>query len=174
VPSNIEIKARVAGLATLEGRVAALSDTPREVLLQEDVFFAAPAGRLKLRRFAEGTGELIHYHRSDTPGLRESSYRIAPTGDPAALRGILAAVLGEEGVVRKERRLYRVGQTRVHLDRVEGLGDFVELEVVLRPGQAPEEGARIGRELMARLGIEPGQVVAEAYHDLLRAAEAAP
>ncbi len=76
--------------------------------------------------------------------------------------------------MRKERRLYRVGQTRVHLDRVEGLGDFVELEVVLRPGQAAEEGAGIGRALLARLGIEPHQVVAEAYHDLLRAREAEP
>ena len=54
MPSNIEIKARVPGLAALEERVAALAGAGAELLVQEDVFFAAPAGRLQLRRFAGG------------------------------------------------------------------------------------------------------------------------
>ena len=57
------------------------------------------------------------------------------------------------GTVRKQRRLYRVGQTRVHLDRVEDLGDFVELEVVLDPGQTETEGTAIAEDLMRRFAI---------------------
>ena len=71
------------------------------------------------------------------------------------------------GVVRKRRWLYMVGQTRVHLDRVEGLGEFVELEVVLRPDQAEGEGVAIAQDLMARLGIAEGQLVEMAYIDLM-------
>jgi hypothetical protein len=63
--------------------------------------------------------------------------------------------LGVVGVVRKTRTLYLVGQTRVHLDEVEGLGPFLELEVVLAPGQSAADGERIARDLMGRLGVRP-------------------
>ena len=134
MPANIEIKARVSGLASIRAAIEPLADGPAQILDQEDIFFAAPDGRLKLRTFADGNGELIRYRRSDIAGPRTSRYTIAPTTAPEALRAILSSVLGVLGVVRKRRWLYMVGQTRVHLDEVEGLGEFVELEVVLRPG----------------------------------------
>jgi predicted adenylyl cyclase CyaB len=167
MPSNIEIKARVSDLPGLRSAIEALSDTPAEVLEQEDVFFQVPTGRLKLRILGDRHGELIHYHRSDVAGPKTSNYTIAPTNDPVALKSILTSVLGEIGVIRKRRRLYRIGQTRVHLDDVEGLGQFVELEVVLRPEQSEDEGAHIARHLMNRLGIAGGQLVEGAYIDLL-------
>ena len=123
MPANIEIKARVTDLAPIRAAIEPLADGPAHVLDQEDIFFAAPDGRLKLRTFADGNGELIHYHRSDIAGPKTSHYTIAPTSDPDALRAILTSALGVLGVVRKRRWLYMVGQTRVHLDRVEGLGD---------------------------------------------------
>jgi adenylate cyclase class IV len=122
MPCSIEIKARVPDLQRLRTAVEALSDTPAEVLDQEDVFFQAPQGRLKLRIQGDRQGELILYHREDAPGPRPSRYLIAPTSDPSALQAILTSVLGAIGVVRKRRRLYLIGQTRVHLDEVEGLG----------------------------------------------------
>ena len=73
-----------------------------------------PTGRLKLRIIGDGSGELIHYYREDAPGPRPSLYRFAPTSDPASLRAILTSVLGVLGVVRKRRRLNRVGQTRCY------------------------------------------------------------
>ena len=91
----------------------------------------------------------------------------APTTAPEALKAILTTTLGVVGVVRKRRWLYMVGQTRVHLDRVEGLGEFVELEVVLHPDQPGEEGVAITQGLMARLGIAEGQLVDVAYIDLM-------
>lgn len=75
--------------------------------------------------------------------------------------------LGVRGVVRKKRALYMVGQTRIHLDEVEGLGAFVELEVVMQPDQSQTEGIQIARELMAKLEIQDTELVDHAYIDLL-------
>lgn len=167
MPSNVEIKARVADLDRLKATAERLSDTPARAIDQEDTFFATAGGRLKLREFGDGAGELIHYDRPDAAGPTQSDYLITPTTDPAGLKAALSAALGVRRVVRKRRLLYRVGQTRVHLDRVEGLGDFVELEVVLSPGQSPEAGRRIAAELMAGLGIAEADRVDVAYVDLL-------
>ena len=145
-----------------------MAGTDAEVLDQEDIFFAAPSGRLKLRIFDEHAGELIHYHRADAAEPRASRYRIAPTSDPLAMKAILEQVLPVTGSVRKRRSVYHVGQTRIHLDQVERLGDFLELEVVLRPDQPEAEGMAIALDLLRRLGIPGEQLVPTAYIDLLR------
>jgi predicted adenylyl cyclase CyaB len=137
------------------------------MLYPQKCYLPVPTGRLKLRILGDRHGELIHYHRSDVAGPKTSNYTIAPTSDPAALKAILTSALGVIGVVRKRRRLYRIGQTRIHLDEVEGLGQFVELEVVLRSDQTEDEGTRIARHLMDRLGIAGDQLVEGAYIDLL-------
>lgn len=167
MPSNVEVKARVRDFDRLRAEVESLSDGPAEVIDQEDIFFETPSGRLKLRTLGDRYGELIAYYRPDSAGPKTSIYTIAPTTDPTALKTILTSVLGVLGVVRKRRWLYRVGQTRIHLDHVAGLGDFVEFEVVLRPDQPEGEGAAIARGLMDRLGIAEDQWVEKAYIDLL-------
>ena len=165
---NVEIKARAADLAAVRRRVERLADEGPTVLEQEDTFLACPRGRLKLRRFADSApAELIYYERADGTAPKESRYVVHRVADPDGLHQVLSAALGVRGVVRKRRTLYRVGPTRVHLDEVEGLGSFVELEVVLRPEQAPAEGMEIARTLMDQLGIESHQLVDRAYLDLL-------
>ena len=82
----------------------------------------------------------------------------------------LKLALGAIGRVRKQRTLYLVGRTRVHLDRVESLGEFLELEVVLRDDETAEVGEAEARVLMGELGIAPAQLVEGAYLDLLEAA----
>jgi predicted adenylyl cyclase CyaB len=167
MPVNVEIKARVNGFARLEARARDLSDWPVEVLNQDDLFFAVPAYRMKLRTLSARKGELILYDRENTPGPKPSHYLIAPTTEPETLKEILTSALGVLGVVKKVRRLYRVGQTRIHLDRVEGLGDFVELEVVLEPEQTEEDGRQVARVVMDRLGISEDDLVEASYLDLL-------
>ena len=164
---NIEIKASVRDLAALRKRVEPLADKGPRTLHQEDTFFLCPKGRLKLRRLSQHEGELIAYRRSNSVEPRESDYVISATSEPDTLAEALIRALGVRGVVRKRRTLFLVGQTRVHLDEVEGLGAFLELEVVLRPEQSPSEGRRTARELMARLKIEEGDLVGPAYIDLL-------
>lgn len=172
---NVEIKARVEDLDRLERLVRELADDGPAELRQEDTFFAPRTGRLKLRRLSESYGELIFYTRPDNAMPSESSYALAPTSAPEDLLNVLTQSLGARGVVKKRRSLYLIGQTRVHLDRVEGLGEFVELEVVLRPDQEASHGISIVRELMEVLGIDDDTLVNGAYIDLLeKASKPAP
>jgi predicted adenylyl cyclase CyaB len=164
---NIEIKARLRDAAACEQRARALAGPPARVMAQEDVFFACERGRLKLRRQDDDPGELIAYQRPDVPGLRTSQYRIHRTAEMESLAATLAMALGETGRVRKQRQLYLVGQTRIHIDRVEGLGAFLELEVVLAPQQSEADGEAVAHDLMATLGIDAADLVAGAYVDLL-------
>jgi len=169
---NVEIKARVADLAAVEARAAAVAERGPTDILQDDTFFACPSGRLKLRELAPDRGELIHYDRPDRGGPKLSRYVIAPTSDPAALREALTRAWGTTGRVRKQRRLYLAGRTRIHLDRVEGLGDFLELEVVLAPGDDLAGGQAEARRIMEALGVAEADLVEGAYVDLLAAQSA--
>src|SRR4051812_35183815 len=87
---NIEIKARVSDMAALRKRVEALADSGPDFIAQDDTFFACANGRLKLRVFADGSGELIAYERADTTEPKTSDYMIAPVADPDRLRDTLA------------------------------------------------------------------------------------
>lgn len=167
MPANIEIKARVRDFAYIKSRAEKLSDAPVEVIPQEDTFFIVPKGRLKLRVLAPDRAQLIYYTRPDQEGPKRSDYHIAHTPDPENLKRVLEFAYGIRGVVKKTRYLYLVGQTRVHLDDVEGLGQFMELEVVMREGQSDAEGQEIAEGLMAGLGVERNDLLEGAYMDLL-------
>ena len=134
MPKNIEINAKLHDREETESRVRGIADGPGERIRQEDTFFRVDQGRLKLRVLDRGRGELIFYERADARGPRASTYWIHGTSDPENLQALLSAGLGARGTVRKERWLYRVGRSRVHLDDVEGLGAFLEIEVVLSEG----------------------------------------
>jgi predicted adenylyl cyclase CyaB len=167
MPSNIEIKAVVADLPRIAALVRAMSDTPPTTLEQRDTFFGCSTGRLKLRELETGESELIFYNRADVAGAKQSHYEITPVADAASLKRLLRQAFGETAVVEKTRVLYLIGQTRVHLDVVKGLGTFLELEVVLRPGQSQAEGHEIAADLMSRLGIPEADSIANAYADML-------
>jgi len=169
VARNVEIKARINSIDVLMPRARALAQHDAELITQDDTFFRVPHGRLKLREFADDSAELIHYQRADTLNAKLSDHRRVAVPDAAALREALDRALGVIGRVRKQRWLLRVDSTRIHLDRVEGLGDFIELEVVLRDDQTEGDGARIAEQLMHELGLAHAERVAGAYLDLLAA-----
>ncbi|EFA01517.1 uncharacterized protein LOC660170 [Tribolium castaneum] len=170
---NIEIKAKVRQLAKLIERAKALSETTGEVIKQHDTFYSVAKGRLKLRKFESGDAELIYYERPDVEGPKLSSYEkaIIKSEGVQDLHKVLDRALGSTGIVKKVRYLFMVGQTRVHIDSVENLGDFMELEVVLKPEQTPEDGEKIALELMEDLGVEKEDLMSGAYTDLLRQKE---
>ncbi|MFO7776076.1 MAG: class IV adenylate cyclase [Candidatus Hydrogenedentota bacterium] len=167
MPRNVEIKARVWDADAMQRRIEEAAGTKGQLMEQEDVFFPCPNGRLKLRVFPAGRGELIHYERADTSEARPSEYRLAPVAAPSPLRAVLEAAYGRGVIVRKRRWLYWAGQTRMHLDTVEGLGDFVELEVTLTDTQTETDGVVIAEAFAQLLGIQPGDRVPQAYADLL-------
>ncbi len=178
VSRNIEIKAFLKDRAAALSTAARLSDSAPEVIHQQDIFFRCVGARLKLRIFAPDRGELIRYERADVAGARCSRYSIARTADPGVLLDILTQTLGVTGTVEKIRTLYLVGPTRIHIDQVQGLGDFLELEVVLGTGQSTpqseEEGKGIAAELLRKFGIGSEDLIAEAYVDLMAGAQAEP
>ncbi len=168
VKRNVEIKARISNLELLTDRVRSISDRAPEIIDQEDTFFFCPEGRLKLRKFSDSKGELIYYERPDSDDPTECQYLLSSTSEPEIVSQILSRALGIRGVVLKRRTLYIIGQTRIHLDDVEELGNFVELEVVLQPDQGTADGIRIAEDLIKQLGIAKGHLVDSAYIDLLQ------
>lgn len=171
---NVEIKARVRDLADLEEVARSLEDRGTEDHEQTDTYYQVPHGRLKLRVLAEGSAELIQYDRPDSRDPELSRYVRARVDDPTPVNEALINALGIRAIVRKSRRVFLVGRSRIHLDRVEGLGDFLEVEVVLGPGEAPEEGEQEAYQLMERLGIRRDDLIRTGYVDLLEAAAERP
>ena len=166
---NVELKARVTDLTRVRAKAESLAGPRAEVIHQIDTFFIVPTGRLKVRRFADGSGELIAYDRPDRTGPRTSTYTRAACADADALVRALASVLPVRGTVVKRRDLFLIGPTRVHLDEVESLGTFVELEVVLGEDESIENGEVVARDLLQLLGLSEASLVPGAYIDLLDA-----
>ena len=166
---NVEIKATIPDLSLVRARLVELNYQDRHELHQTDTFFIVPVGRLKLREFGNGTGELIYYERSDQPGAKLSEYERVPCENPTAMRTALTKALGIRGVVKKRREVVIVDRTRIHLDLVEGLGSFIELEVVLDDGEPIATGERIAEDFMGQLAIPYSALRSGAYIDLLEA-----
>jgi predicted adenylyl cyclase CyaB len=164
---NVEIKAHIEDLERTHRLVADAADRGPGTLTQTDTFFQVDAGRLKLREFSDSQAELIYYRRPDAPGPMESLYERVPVSDAHSLKRLLAAELGEKGVVHKKRLVYWVGRTRVHLDEVRDLGNFLELEVVLDAEERAEAGVSEARELMELFEIHEDSLLSDAYVDLL-------
>ena len=83
---NVEIKARLREPAAQRHAAEVLADGPAVLLEQDDTFFEAPQGRLKLRQLGPNEGELIHYERPDRSGPKTSHYAIVRTSEPVRLR----------------------------------------------------------------------------------------
>ena len=178
---NIELKARDPDPAGTLDRALAFGARDAGEIRQRDTYFAGTHGRLKLREQEPGDDELIQYQREEAAGARTSEYRRLAVPDAAALREALEAAHGTLVVVDKRRRLLLWENVRIHLDEVETLGSFVELEAVAEQGSdLSEEHSKVER-LREQLGIAAADLVASSYSDLLldapetllRAAEAA-
>jgi adenylate cyclase class IV len=167
VARNIELKWRCAALGSILDRALAAGAHDAGLLAQTDTFFAAPRARLKLRELGNGTAELISYRRADEAAARSSDY-VRATVPAQPMLAVLEHALDVTGRVVKSRRLLLLAATRIHLDTVEQLGHFVELETIVdERGDAPAR-AELAR-IASLLGLADEDRVAVAYHDLLAA-----
>lgn len=167
---NVELKTADADPAATERACHALGAADGGTLVQRDTYFAVARGRLKLREDLERrTAELIFYLRADEAGLRSSSYWRSPTNDADALRSLLAAAHGIAATVRKRRHLFLHRNVRIHLDEVEGLGSFVELESVLAVAghESAEEAAALA-EVVGALRLAGREPIPVGYLELMR------
>ncbi|MCK4630691.1 MAG: class IV adenylate cyclase, partial [Bacteroidales bacterium] len=144
-----------------------LSNIPGEQIWQEDIFFKISKGRLKLRIFNSGSGELIYYIRADSSGPKVSQYQISVTNEPENLRSILASSLGVRGIIKKQRTLYKIGFTRIHFDQVNDLGNFIELEFVMQDNTSKNEALQTIKNLMLKLEIQDNHLINKAYIDMV-------
>ena len=168
---NIEIKA-IASDFTRQKRIAeSISETPPELFRQEDYYFKIDKGRLKLRVLSINKGELIYYERPDDTGPKLSSYQIYNTNSPNKLIEVMKSSYGIRNIVRKERHLFIYNRTRIHMDIVDSLGEFVELEVVLGRSDSIKKGEEEAEFLINRLGISKKDLIASSYIDLIEEQE---
>ena len=164
---NIEFKARDPQPARTLELALGLGADDRGEIAQTDTYFTRARGRLKLREQQPGDAELIQYRRADMPGARESEYRRVPVADAPALRDALDAALGTLVVVEKRRRLLLHEDVRIHIDEVEGLGSFLELEAVAaQASDLSAEHDKVGR-LREELEIGDDALVSQSYSELL-------
>lgn len=169
MPRNVEIKARVGDLSTLRNAALAFGARPVWVRAQTDRYYVLDGSkRLKLRSWPGGA-ELIRYERREDAGVRPSDYEITPVRDEAA--GVCLVPKGEPLViVRKRRELLLIDNVRIHLDEVDGLGTFLELEAVLDDAHDEAGGHAACERIMQALGIGPDDLVRASYAELSRAA----
>jgi adenylate cyclase class IV len=139
----------------------------RGEIAQCDTYFAVPRGGLKLREEQPGRPHLVQFERANESQQRESRYRIIEVSDGEALCAALAATIGIRGVVVKRRHLLLWQSVRVHLDDVEQLGTFIELEAVAPPDSDLTAEHRLVGELRDALGITDERLVALGYVEQL-------
>lgn len=164
---NIEFKAFCRDLDAARGvlqHLRADGPTPDH---QIDTYFRVPHGRLKLR---EGTVErnLIHYRRPDQAGPSRSDVTLFPVpADSEALKTALERALGVFVVVNKNREIWWLDNVKIHLDRVEHLGSFVEVEAIARDGMVEADLREQCEHLLLELDVRPDELIATSYSDML-------
>ncbi len=166
----VELKARVDSLEPFREKLESLKAERVGVFHQVDTYFEVPQGRLKIRE-TDGEDEgaqLVYYERPDVEGIKQSRVFVAELPKPQFTKKFLGAALRVKAVVDKQREIFRLEGTQVHLDTVRSLRTFVEFE---RPAQDTPEAALEAREtllkLMRTLGIKPESLQKGSYSDLL-------
>ncbi len=161
---NLELKARLTDLSRTRRKAAEISGNVVERLTQCDTYFPVRSGRLKLREFEDSSSELIWYEREERSGDRISRYERSITSDLPAFQYILRDSLEIGTVVEKTREVYLWNNCRIHLDHVEGIGGFIEFEVML--DQASDDGTERLNFLIERFEIKDSEVISGSYADI--------
>jgi adenylate cyclase, class 2 len=170
--ANVELKARLGHPDDAVRTAVRLGAVDHGSEDQVDTYFSLGNERLKLRESSSGSHWLIRYSRPDVESARKSQYRLLAVKDPASFKALLARQWGVKAVVRKHRRVFVWGgRVRVHIDHVDGLGDFLELEAVLDDAAArpyDEDAARLDVARLAHdFGVAESDLVGTSYATLV-------
>lgn len=164
----VEIKAHCSNPEQIRQLLLSAGADFRGTDHQIDTYFKVSDGRLKLRR-GNIEKSLIHYRREDQAGPKDSHVNLCRMEEiPENLRSVLASALGVWVEVDKQRDIYFIDNVKFHLDQVVGLGSFVEIEAIGQPGiDAQPKLLAQCQHYLKLFGIEPEQLVANSYSDLL-------
>jgi len=166
VRRNIELKARLDSLDEARRTAQRLATDHPGVQIQTDTYFHCPDGRLKLREIEGEPAQLVWYARPDQRQAAASRYLLVTVPDPAGLKQALTAALGVRGVVRKQREVFLYRSVRIHLDEVDGLGQFLEFEAVLGPAGDESSGHALIDQLVGQFGITESSLLEKSYGDM--------
>jgi predicted adenylyl cyclase CyaB len=166
---NIELKAIDAEPGRSMSVCQEIGADDHGIIWQRDTYFHVNHGGLKMREESPGSPHLIQFERDDQPQQRKSSYRITLVQDADEMRAALTAALGVRGVVEKRRHLFLWQRVRIHLDEVEGLGHFIELEAVAQADSDLTREHQLIVELRRAFSITDERLCAEGYVAQLRA-----
>lgn len=164
---NLEAKFKLFDLDRARKKAEAFGCRFTAAFHQRDTFFKAQRGKLKLRE-EDGGAWLIHYGREDSAGLKLSSYEIIPVAEPDKMRAILSEAMGVLATVRKHRTLLQRENLRLHLDSVDGLGDFGEIEAVVGERENPEAYRPVVDQLLDALEVRRTNLIGASYFEILR------
>ncbi len=164
---NIEIKARCHHPASVRNYLLQHRAVYKGLDEQTDTYFLVPHGRLKLRQ-GNIENNLIWYQRNNQEGPKSSSFKLLPVNDGNEMLQLLGAALGIKVIVKKSREIYYIENVKFHLDTIEGLGSFVEIEAgdILAPLSAAALDAQC-RYYMQELEIAEADLLKMSYSDML-------
>jgi len=164
---NLEAKFKLFDLAKARKQAEALKYEFKGVLVQRDTFFRVNQGKLKLREEESGAC-LIFYGREDVKGLKLSNYEIVAVPEPEKMREMMTRALGVLAVVKKTRTVLMRDNVRLHLDSIDGLGDFGEIEAVLEEGTSQETSRAAVEQLLSAFDISRRKLIDASYYEMLR------
>jgi adenylate cyclase class 2 len=164
---NLEAKFKLNDLERAQRQAEAIGYRYTASLEQRDTFFRVGHGKLKLREEQSGA-RLIFYGREDSGELKVSNYEIVPIPEPEKFRTMMTQALGTISTVKKTRILMMRDHIRLHLDRVEGLGEFGEIEAVLSEEATLERSRPAVDLLLTALGIRPDNLIAISYFEMMK------
>lgn len=132
MPKNLELKIHCNSFAKVMGSLNEINAEFVGALVQKDVYYKAAKGLLKLRT-ENGRQSLIKYLRDEKGKNRWSDFQVLKFSEGNAEK-FLKHIFDIETIVEKKRLLYMYDNTRIHLDKVKGLGKFLELETIVING----------------------------------------
>ncbi len=163
--TNLELKAHYPSAARAARLCVHCGAHPQGVLRQTDTYFRIQGGRLKLREINDREFELIYYRRKNRQGRRYSEFVVVPLKDANPMRDVCAAIFGVRVVVRKKRLLFLYRNARIHIDSVQGLGTFIEFEVIVNRGR--KQAGQLMTFLISEFGIRSKEMIGGSYADML-------
>ncbi len=163
MPLNLELKTRIDSHKKIKIILNDIGAENMGTLNQKDIYYKVPDVLLKLRT-ENGNESLIFYNRDEKSVNRWSDYNVLKFADRIG-ENFLNRIFSVEVTVQKKRELYLYDNTRVHLDTVNSLGKFIELEtlVVTSKTDAQRRFERI-IDLLELHGVEE---IRKSYRDLM-------
>lgn len=163
---NVEIKALSNNAAFIREYLQKAGADFKGTDVQTDTYFKVPSGRLKLRQ-GKIENNLIWYERPNQEGPKQSDFMLTAVQDGEALKAILQKALGVKVTVTKTREIYYIDNVKFHIDELEGLGSFVEIEAGNKLADVPVEKLdEQCRFYMEEFGIKEVDLLSHSYSDM--------